>query len=285
MAATSYICATCGTGYPASEDPPSHCPICREPRQYVPPSGQAWTTMEALARQHMNGFRLIEDGLMGVVSHPKVGIGQRAMIVNTPAGNILWDCITLLDEATHDIIRAMGGLAAIAISHPHYYATMGEWSKAFGDCPIFLHADDKKWIANPVPSIRLWDGETLEIAPGANLIRCGGHFPGGTVLHWQAGGSTKNAGGKGTGALLAGDIVMVIPDRTHVSFMRSYPNLLPLSAPAVERIGAALEPFEFDVIYGPFFGRDVLRDGKEVVRRSVKRYIAAVSGDGSAERE
>ncbi|MDP4594616.1 MAG: MBL fold metallo-hydrolase [Beijerinckiaceae bacterium] len=278
MATISYICETCGTGYPASEDPPPWCPICREPRQYVPGSGQAWTTMQSLSRQHMNAWRLVENGLIGVVSTPKIGIGQRAMVLNTPAGNILWDCITLLDEATVDILRAMGGLAGIAISHPHYYATMGEWSKAFGDCPIFLHNDDRKWIANPVPAITLWSGETMEIAPGATLIRCGGHFAGGTVMHWQGGGG-------GTGALLAGDIVMVIPDRTHVSFMRSYPNLLPLSAPAVERIGAALEPFDFEVIYGPFFGRDVLTGGKDVVRRSVKRYVEAVSGDGSAERE
>ncbi len=277
MAETSFICSTCGTGYPPSQQPPSHCPICREPRQYIPPSGQAWTTMPALSRQHMNGFRLVETGLMGIASHPKVGIGQRAMILNTHAGNILWDCITLLDEATIDIVRAMGGLAAIAISHPHYYATMAEWSRTFGDCPVFLHGDDKQWIINPCPGIRLWTGETMEIAPGATLIRCGGHFAGGTVLHWETGGG-------GQGALLAGDIVMVIPDRTHVSFMRSYPNLWPLSAPAVDRIGAALEPFEFEVIYGPFFGRDVLTGGKDAVRRSVKRYVEAVTGDGSAER-
>ncbi|MGE3246273.1 MAG: MBL fold metallo-hydrolase [Beijerinckiaceae bacterium] len=277
MAGVSFICATCGTGYPPSEEPPPFCPICREPRQYVPGSGQAWTTMLNLSRQHMNGFRLVEDGLMGVVSHPKIGIGQRALILRTPAGNILWDCITLLDEATHDIIRSIGGLAAIAISHPHYYATMADWSRAFGDCPVFLHADDKQWIMHPCPGVRLWSGETMEIAPGATLVRCGGHFAGGTVLHWAGGGG-------GRGALLAGDIVMVVPDRTHVSFMRSYPNLWPLSAPAVERIGAALEPFDFEVIYGPFFGRDVLEDGKEVVRRSVARYAAAVRGDGSAER-
>lgn len=278
MSATSFICATCGTGYPPAAEPPPACPICLEPRQYVPLTGQSWTTMEALSRRHMNAWRLVEEGLMGIVSEPKVGIGQRAMILRTPAGNILWDCITLLDDATLDLVSAIGGIAAIAISHPHYYATMTEWSRAFGDAPIFLHGDDSKWVFNPCQAIRFWSGETHELAPGVTLVRCGGHFAGGTVLHWADG-----AGGRG--ALLAGDIVMVIPDRTHVSFMRSYPNLLPLSAPAVERIGAALEPFDFEVIHGPFFGRDVLRDGKEVVRRSVRRYVEAVTGDGSAELE
>jgi hypothetical protein len=82
---------------------------------------------------------------------------------------------------------------------------------------------------------------------------------------------------------LSGDIVQLIPDRKHVSFMRSYPNLIPLSAPAVARIGAILEPFSFDVIYGAWFDRVIPRGGKDAVKRSVARYIAMVQGDGTAE--
>jgi hypothetical protein len=82
---------------------------------------------------------------------------------------------------------------------------------------------------------------------------------------------------------LSGDVVQVIPDRSHVAFMRSYPNIIPLSGPAVARIGAALEPFVFEVIYGAFFDRIVPRGGKDVVRRSVARYLAIVAGDGTAE--
>ena len=80
-------------------------------------------------------------------------------------------------------------------------------------------------------------------------------------------------------ALLAGDVVQVVPDRTHVSFMYSYPNLIPLGEPAVRRIGAAVEPFDFETIHGAWWGRLVPRDGKDVVRRSVDRYIRAVRGD------
>ena len=78
--------------------------------------------------------------------------------------------------------------------------------------------------------------------------------------------------------------MQLVPDRSHVSFMRSYPNIIPLSAPAVARIGVMLEPYAFDVVYGAFFDRFILRGGKEAVRRSVERYIAAVQGDGTAER-
>src|SRR5262249_5857361 len=66
-------------------------------------------------------------------------------------------------------------------------------------------------------------------------------------------------------------------------FMRSYPNIIPLSAPAVARIGAMLEPWSFDVVYGAFFDRVIPRGGKEAVKRSVKRYIAIIEGDGTAE--
>jgi len=206
---------------------------------------------------------------------PAFAIGQRALLLLTRQGNVLWDCISLVDEATIALVKGLGGLLGIAISHPHYYSSMVEWAHAF-DAPIHLHAADRQWVMRPDPAIRFWDGDTLPLVDGVTLIRCGGHFAGGTVLHWAHG-----AGGRG--ALLSGDIVQVIPDRKFVSFMRSYPNLIPLSAPAVERIGALLEPYPFDAIHGAWFDRTIPHGGENVVRRSIARYVAAVRGDGSAE--
>ena len=103
------------------------------------------------------------------------------------------------------------------------------------------------------------------------LLRLGGHFPGGTVLHWPAGAS-------GLGALLAGDIVMPVPDR-NVSFMWSFPNLVPLPASQVQRIGGALEPWAFDRLYGAWWDRVLATGAKDAVRRSVARYTAALRGD------
>jgi hypothetical protein len=120
---------------------------------------------------------------------------------------------------------------------------MVEWSRAFGGVPIYLHAADRQWVMRPDEAIVFWEGETSALAEGLTLIRCGGHFEGGTVLHWAGG-----AGGRG--ALLTGDIIQVVPDRKHVSFMYSYPNYIPLPASAIERIVKAVEPFSFDRIYG-----------------------------------
>jgi len=142
---------------------------------------------------------------------------------------------------------------------------MVEWARAF-DAPVLLHAADRQWVMRPDDRIDFWDGERRELGEGLTLVRCGGHFDGGTVLHWAAGN-----------ALLSGDIVQVVQDRRWVSFMYSYPNLIPLPAPAIERIVAALEPFDFDRIYGAWWGRVVPTDGKDVVRRSAERYVGALA--------
>lgn len=263
------ICTTCGTQLDRSRVPEA-CPICADERQYVGWRGQEWTTLEELRETHRNRVAPEESNLFGIGTEPEFGLGQRALLVRTATGNVLWDCIALLDDETRDWIEALGGLSAIAISHPHYYTTMVEWARAF-DVPVHLHEADREWVQRPDPAIRFWSGEELEIAPGATLLRLGGHFAGGQVLHWAD-------GAEGRGALLSGDIVQVVQDRRWVSFMYSYPNLIPLPAREVERIGSALEPWRFDRLYGAWWGREIPRDAHAAVQRSVHRYVAALKG-------
>jgi hypothetical protein len=255
------ICITCGVQF--SEAAPASCPICDDPRQYVPESGQAWTTLEALREDHRNAIRT--DGeLVGIGTEPRFAIGQRALLVPHGAANVLWDCVTLLDDETAAEVDRRGGLDAIAISHPHYYSAMVEWAHRF-DCPILLHEDDREWVMRPDASIRFWSGETCDLDEGLTLLRLGGHFAGGAVLHRD-------------GMLLSGDIVQVIPDRSYVSFMYSYPNLIPLPADTVRDIAARLEPYAFDAIYGAWWGTVVELDGKAIVQRSAQRYIDVLQG-------
>jgi hypothetical protein len=265
-----FICTACGTQYPESASPPAQCAICEEERQYVPPRGQTWTTLQSLAVAHRNSMHEHEPGVTGIGTEPHFGIGQRAVLVRTPAGNVLWDCIAFLDAATVTTIKALGGLRAIAISHPHFYTTMAEWAHAF-DCPVYLHAADRAWVMRPDPAICHWEGDTHALWDGVTLIRCGGHFPGGAVLHWAG-------GAEGKGIVCAGDILTVATDRKWLSFMRSYPNFIPLSAREVEHIGQAVAPFAFDRLYGHYFDRVIARDAKSVVEKSVARYIAAIEG-------
>ena len=122
----AFICETCGSQFTPSDAPPPSCPICEDERQFVPPGGQRWTTLDALARRHFNCYQQHEPGLIGIGTVPKFSIGQRALILRAPEGNILWDCIPFIDAATVEIVKALGGLTGIAISHPHYYGTMVE---------------------------------------------------------------------------------------------------------------------------------------------------------------
>lgn len=263
-----FICRTCGMQYGETPEPLSECDICADERQFVGWQGQQWTTLKDLRRSHRNVLRLEEWGLYGIGMEPSFAIGQRALLVTHPDGNVLWDCIPLLDDGLIEMIRGVGGISAIAISHPHYYSSMIDWSRAF-DASIFLHAADRRWVMRTDPAIEFWDGETLDIGSGRSLIRCGGHFEGGTVLHWPE-------GAEGKGAILSGDIVQVAQDRRWVSFMYSYPNMIPLAASAVNRIVNAVESFSFDRIYGAFWGKVVATDAKAAVRRSAERYLQAM---------
>ena len=261
--ARCYICATCGVQFAESTDPPERCPVCEDERQYVGWGGQRWTTLEDLRGKHRSQVR-DDAGLMGVGTEPSFAIGQRALLVPSSQGNLLWDCITVIDEAAVHAVREAGGLRAIAISHPHYYSSMVEWAREF-DVPVLLHEADRQWVMRQDPCVQFWSGETKELWGGMTLIRCGGHFAGGTVLHWPAG-----AGGRG--ALLAGDILQVAQDRRWVSFMYSFPNYVPLSAREVDHVTGAVEPFAFDRIYGAWWDRNVVSDANGAVRRSAERY-------------
>jgi hypothetical protein len=265
----NFICTTCGTQYAESDQPPAECAICQDERQYVKKTGQQWTTLDKLRLTNRNSIRFEEPGLTGIGIEPHFAIGQRALFLRTPKANVLWDCLPLLDEAVVEMVRALGGVSAIAISHPHYYASMVEWSRAFGGMPVYLHAADRPWVMRPDKAIVSWEDETRKLAEGLTLVRCGGHFEGGTVLHWAGG-----AGGKG--ALLTGDLLQVVADRKHVSFMWSYPNYLPLPASALERIVRAVEPFAYDRLYGAFWDTVIESDGKAAVKRSAERYLQAI---------
>lgn len=262
------ICTTCGTQFAETDLPPAECKVCTDERQFVGWNGQQWTTLDDLRESHRIVVRLEEAGLYGIGMEPSFAIGQRALLVTHPEGNVLWDCIPLIDDGLVEMVKGIGGISAIAISHPHYYTSMVEWSRAF-DCPIYLHAADREWVMRPDPANEFWDGETKQIGHGLTLIHCGGHFEGGTVLHWPDGAG-------GDGAILSGDILQVVQDRHWVSFMYSYPNLIPLPASTVRRIVAAVEPFEFERIYGAWWGKIVATDAKAAVKLSAERYIRAI---------
>lgn len=269
----AYICVQCGVQFAPSpgplNSPPASCPICEDKRQYVNWKGQAWTTMAEMAAKHENVFHPLHEGVTSISTKPRFAIGQQALLIESPAGNVLWDCLTWVDEATVAAVNERGGITAIAISHPHFYDGMVEWSRAFGDVPIYLNAADREWVMRPDANIVFWDGPSRKLNDAMTLVHCGGHFEGSSVMHWSEG-----AGGKG--ALFAADTVFVVADRRHVTFMRSYPNMVPLAVGTVDAIVNALEPYEFDRIYGIQAPLVIESDAKAAVHRSAERYKSAM---------
>jgi hypothetical protein len=227
--------------------------------------------MEEYRKTHKNVFHEEEPDLHSILPQPKAGIGQRAFVVRTKEGNVLFDCVQPLDDATIEAVKKLGGLAAIAVSHPHYYTTVVEWSHAFGKVPVHIHRLDAKWVMRPDDVVKFWDGDTKPLFGGLTLVKTGGHFDGFQVLHWPAG-----AGGKGV--LLSGDQPFVCQDRKWVSFMYSYPNLIPLGPAAIRQVVKSLKPFAFDRLYGAFPDQVVKTDAKAAVERSADRYLKRIGG-------
>jgi hypothetical protein len=125
---------------------------------------------------HHNVIQPLEPNLIGIRTEPHFAIGQQALLIQTLEGNVLWDCVSLLDDATIAEVQAAGGLAAIASSHPHFYGVLVEWSRAVDGIPIYLHAADQSWVVRPDPMMVFWEGATYPLAPGLTLIHCGGAF-------------------------------------------------------------------------------------------------------------
>lgn len=268
-AATWLVCVTCGTQFPtADRSKVKTCHICDDPRQFVPPSGQSFSTLEELGKTHRNEFTPCpaDPRLTFISSTPKLAIGQRAILIQTPEGNILWDCISLLDEETISRIQALGGLRAMVISHPHFYSTHVQWARAF-KCPVYLSAEDARWAtmasAHQIP---LASTET-EVVSGVKAIKLGGHFPGSMVLLFDGRLliadtlMTTAAGVGGWEVDATGTSRSKPPGLNSFSFLYSIPNFIPLNLDEMSRMWGILKKYDFRATYGGFTGMDIEDEG------------------------
>jgi len=263
-----WICETCGVEHAAAA---GVCAICADERQWVPADGQRWATLEELNQAgHRVHITELEPDLFGITVGPKVGIGQQTHLVRTRAGNLLWDPVGYLDEGAVSRVRELGEVTAIAASHPHMFGVQVEWSKALGGVPVLVSESDAEWVQRPDAAIRTWSGR-CEVAPGLTLHQVGGHFPGSSVVHWTAGANGK-------GVLLVSDTIHANPDRATVTFLRSYPNRIPLSPAVVLRITRAVNELRFDRLYDNF-GKTIAAGAADAVSHSADRYCQWVRGD------
>lgn len=258
------ICSNCGTWYPVKMVTPI-CPICADDRQYVPERGQQWTLPEDLLNKHSVKINKKKQRLYELTVNPHFAIGQRALLVLSEQGNVLWDCVPLLDELTIEFIRAKGGLAAIAFSHPHYYSNMNDWADTF-DCPVYIHKNDAGYIQVGGSRIKLWEGEKLELWEGMRIMLIGGHFDGSSILHVPFLSPE--------GSILCGDTLFLSPSKKHFSILRSYPNRIPLPLSEMKRLKDRFDDIPFDVFYGYEKSQNLDRDVKRIFTESMQRYLS-----------
>jgi hypothetical protein len=257
------ICTTCGTQYPPGQPVPELCTICNDDRQYIHENGQNWTRFSDLKKAYNVQISPVTDQLYSLKMQPDFAIANRALLVQTAGGNILWDCIPLPDDQTVDFIRSLGGLKAIAFSHPHYYSTMNEWASLF-DCPVYIHANDQPWIMYPSGSIRLWTGTSQLLWDGIRIIHTGGHFPGSCVLH------IPSESDRGT--VLSGDSLYLSRSKRHLAVMYSYPNQIMLTKNEFATFDQKTAGLTFDSLYGAFDNQDLEGNAMNVFTTSMERY-------------
>ncbi|KAI8869140.1 hypothetical protein GQ42DRAFT_163645 [Ramicandelaber brevisporus] len=265
---TSFLCITCGTNTP-TETPgvePARCKICDEPRQYVRAEGQAWIAPSkffAADTKYTNVFTPSDsdpEHLISITTTPGFGISQRGILVRTPKGNILWDCIAFIDDETVKKVNELGGIKAIVISHPHYYSSMREWSARFGGVPVYTHANDREWVQRPADNQVYWEGKSLSLLDGEIEAVCpGGHFDGSAVLYWNK-------------HLLVGDTMMVAASRKSVSFMYSFPNYWPLPPKDVRAIWDSVRHLNVENIHGAWLGKEIIGNGRRIIFESARAY-------------
>ena len=292
------ICNACGTQYDVTASSNKQdCAICDDPRQFVPPEGQTFTTLAKLKESgHHNVFERdpVNPKVLSIWTEPKAFIGQRAMLLQTPSGNILWDMIAFLDQETVDKIHALGGLSAIVISHPHYYTTYADWSLTFPSVPIYIGGHDASWLVprhgTTPPNIHLLTTLHTAILPHVTAILSGGHFPGSLCLHWAS-------------QLFIADTIFTVPAALNpvpgkpgvisYGFWYSVPNRIPLDAVQVLAVWRSVRDLEFHTTFGAFRGMDVRTVGNEVERgtggvkgrmlESCKIFVRAMMKDGMEE--
>ena len=257
------LCSTCGTQFPINSTV-EICSICAEERQYIPITGQSWTTHRELLKNHTTKVVQINKNLYEIVIEPTFAIGQRAFLVISESGNVLWDCIPLLDEKTINFIQSKGGLKAIAFSHPHYYSNMNDWASTF-NCQIYIHKKDASYIVDNGEHVILWEGNENPLWDDLKLVNIGGHFDGSSVIMIPS--MSKN------GTMLCGDTMYLSLSKKHFAIMYSYPNRIPLPISEIKRIKNRLTEISFDTVYGFYSYQNVSGNAKDILTASFEKYL------------
>lgn len=264
-----FICLICGTCFPPSTQPPQVCQLCAGKQQLVLGEGTDWTTEEELIQNDFhNVMNFEEHNLWSIRVRPSFASSQRAFFFHSDRGNVLWDCLSLLDKETVEKLEDLGGIHTIILSNPHFQTGVCKWAERF-DAEVIVHESDVEFLVEQPRRLKTWTGEYYQLQDEFKLVRIGGSFPGSSVLVWQA-------GAEGKGCMFTGDTLFVTKDQCWISFLDSNQHVV-WKISEIQELGQKLSAYVFDRIYGAWPNRTIDSNGNEVVSQSVKRVVNLTS--------
>ncbi|SAM65050.1 uncharacterized protein UBRO_20111 [Ustilago bromivora] len=266
--------------------------VSTDDRRYPCPTGQAYTSQRQLLPK--TTFQFVpeesDDRILRLKFYPPVAIGQTAILLLTRYGAVIWDCCGFVSvELVEQVCKLSptGKVAAIFISHPHFFGTSLTWAKML-NCNVFISRLDRQWYqrgldsTHPHPGLAARKQYIIEIQedrsippqiPSVTLIRCGSHFPGSKALHWDRDAESQLCPDAKGAAVFCADTFMVMPDCKRFTFAYSFPNNIPLPPHDVEKIWMQMRPFQWSATFGGWSSRQILSDSRSTLLRSARYYI------------
>ena len=242
-----FVCDNCGFWQKCFQAP-STCAVCQDFRHTPPPRAFRFLSPQEAAREIASTWSQVQDGVWEIRAEPAFGIGTVAYLIEHPAGNILWDGAAFYSPEALDFIESRGGLKWLAASHPHAYGAAGQLQDRF-EPTVAVAVADLRWT-NAFNVSWPFD-ERLELAPGLEILRTGGHFDGHSILFWRE-----------QKALFAGDMLKFHFDQapTGISCHKAFNRRVPVSHAEARRYREVVRELDFETVFTSFDHARCTRD-------------------------
>ena len=258
-----YVCENCGFWQRYFAPGPPDCPVCRDYRHPLPPTGWQFSTPADVGGRLTVQWAEVLPGIWQFWNEPQVGIGSRGyLIVDAEHGNVAFEGAGYYNAAALNFIRSLGGIRYLSASHCHVFGALWQLVEAFMP-EVVMQQDELPFCQ----AFRMsWPYEDrAELHPGAVLYHTGRHTPGHAVLHLPQ-----------RRLLCCGDALKFKLNEeghaTHISTHRAYDAHIPLSHGDVRHYQSVLLPLDFDGVLTPW--EPVARGGKAAAAQLFAAQLA-----------
>lgn len=265
MGLNYFACTNCG--FWQRHFAPPDCPVCTDVRNDLPEDGWRFLAEDEVRSTHTGQARQVADDLWEFTTQPGLGLAGSGWLITRAEGNIAFEAAPYYSDDTLDTLRALGGVALLAASHPHGYGALWQLQREFDPEIVAIHRDDLQ--STKAFRVTTPYDDTLELAPGYTLHHVGGHYEGHAALH--------DAPGR---RLFCGDMFKIDQDADGhsrgISSHKAFHKDIPLTHGEVRRYRDVIATLDFDSVLTPFgYAPDV---GREVALAALDDQLAHPPG-------